>query len=111
LAIRPSISDFQRQAHFDRFFKFDGSFGREIQRQYTKIGAPRYDERRSGVPLMGKPIRSTPYEHAFGDETAASLLLGSAYKRAMNVNLHPDGFLVHQLSEVFFGDKPDMGAI
>jgi len=65
----------------------------------------------SAPPLMGKPIRSTPYVHAFGDETAASLLLGSTYKPAMNVNLHPDGFLVHQLSEVFFGEKQDAGVI
>jgi hypothetical protein len=61
--------------------------------------------------LMGKPVRSTPYDHAFGDETAGTLLLGSAYKRAMNVNLHPDGFLVHQLSEVFFGGRQDAGVI
>jgi hypothetical protein len=65
----------------------------------------------SSPHLMAKPVRSTPYEHAFGDETAASLLLGSAYKRAMNVNLHPDGFLVHQLSEVFHGGKIDDGVI
>lgn len=65
----------------------------------------------SSPHLMGKPIRSTPYKHAFGDETAGSLSLGSAYKRAMNVNLHPDGFLVHQVSEVFFGGRQDAGVI
>jgi hypothetical protein len=52
------------------------------------------------------PLRSTPYNRAFGDETAASILLGSAWE-----SLHPDGMLTGQLSEIFFGDKPDIGAI
>jgi hypothetical protein len=61
--------------------------------------------------MTGDTLRSTPYNAAFGDETAASLLLASNYKQAMNINLHPDGFLVHQLAEVFFGGKQDPGVI
>jgi hypothetical protein len=65
----------------------------------------------SAPRMTGDTLRSTPYNAAFGDETAASLLLASNYKQAMNMNLHPDGFLVHQLAEVFFGGKTNAGVI
>jgi hypothetical protein len=65
----------------------------------------------SAPHMTGDTLRSTPYNAAFGDETAASLLLASNYKQAMNIKLHPDGFLVHQLAEVFFGGKTDAGVI
>jgi hypothetical protein len=68
----------------------------------------------SAPHTTGDALRSTPYacgSTAFGDETATSLMGASAYKRAMNVNLHPDGFVIHQLAEVFFGGRQDEGVI
>jgi hypothetical protein len=56
---------------------------------------------------MYKPIRSAPYTETFGDETLESLLVD----RPLTDNLHPDGQLVMQLSEIFIGDKVDIGTI
>jgi hypothetical protein len=61
----------------------------------------------SRPPLMHNPIRSAPYTETFGDETLESLLVD----RPLTDNLHPDGQLVMQLSELFLGDKVDVGAI
>jgi len=57
--------------------------------------------------LMYNPIRSAPYTETFGDETLESLVVD----RPLTDNLHPDGQLVMQLSEIFLGDKVDIRAI
>ena len=56
---------------------------------------------------MHNPIRSAPYTETFGDETLESLVVD----RPLTDNLHPDGQLVMQLSEIFLGDKVDIRAI
>jgi len=56
------------------------------------------------------PLRSTPYNAAFGDETVPLDLLDPA-RAALTDNLHPDGFLLHQLAEMFFDGGPGIGEI
>jgi hypothetical protein len=56
------------------------------------------------------PLRSTPYSAAFGDETVPLDLLAPV-KAALTDNLHPDGFLLHQLAEMFFDGGPGIGTI
>jgi hypothetical protein len=56
------------------------------------------------------PLRSTPYNAAFGDETVP-LDLFEPVKAALTDNLHQDGFLLHQLSEMFFDGGPRIGEI
>ena len=50
---------------------------------------------------MHNPTRSAPYTGTFGDDTLDGLLVD----RPLTDNLHPDGQLIMQLSEIFLGEK------
>ena len=57
-----------------------------------------------GAPADAQPHPKRPIHGTFGDDTLDGLLVD----RPLTDNLHPDGQLIMQLSEIFLGEKLDV---
>jgi hypothetical protein len=60
-AIATSIGELQWDAHFDRFFQSDDSFGGKPQRQDVRIGSPCYNKRYSSVTITSSDSQLISY--------------------------------------------------